>query len=80
MPMWPRIRRRILCIDLENLPITGVADFAFSDGGIGITTSHILYCDAAGTIYVFGSNKHSGSTVMLMPLLIRWIALPRCYR
>lgn len=55
----------ILCIDLENLPITGVADFAFSDGGIGITTSHILYCDEAGTIYVFGSNKHSGSTVML---------------
>ena len=25
----------------------------------------ILCCDAAGTIYVFGSSKHNGSTVML---------------
>ncbi len=55
----------LLCIDLSTLPATGVADFTFTNIGMGLQTGHILYCDEGGTIYIFGSNLFGGSTVML---------------
>ncbi|MEZ5014226.1 MAG: choice-of-anchor B family protein [Chitinophagales bacterium] len=53
----------ILCIDLSGLP--GPVTYNFTSAGIGLNTSHILYCDELGTVHVFGSNVYGGGDVML---------------
>lgn len=53
----------LLCIDLSSLP--GTCTYNFSDGGAGIVTSHQVWADENGIIYLFGSNLYGGATVML---------------
>jgi choice-of-anchor B domain-containing protein len=53
----------LLCIDMSTLPAT--ASYAFSDGGVGLTTAHQVWADENGYVYVFGSNLYGGSTVIL---------------
>lgn len=53
----------LLCIDLSSLP--GTCDYNFSDGGIGLVTSHQVWADENGVVYVFGSNLYGGATIML---------------
>ncbi len=48
----------LLCIDLSNLP--GPVTYNFSDGGIGMSTGHTVFCDENGYVHVFGSDIGNG--------------------
>lgn len=53
----------LLCIDLSSLP--GTCTYNFTDAGIDLVTTHQVWADENGIVYLFGSNLYGGATVML---------------
>ncbi|MFN0275423.1 MAG: choice-of-anchor B family protein [Chitinophagales bacterium] len=48
----------LLCIDLSGLP--GSVETNFTDGGVGLSSGHTVFCDENGFVHVFGGNTSGG--------------------